>query len=127
MNGEGDVDGTGRCGRCGAVIAEGWKVFCPGCYTLEVEERGGRKPVIGLEGLVPDDSWLWCLHCERFFQAKDYAQKLGAGFGGKCPFCGASGLGIDIYPWCQCEEFDHWPKSESELSYGQHCSMYPRE
>lgn len=118
-----------KCLSCGVDIGESWKVFCSDCYELEVEKRGGKKPVLYQGCLVDDDEWLWCLHCERFFQAKDYAQELGKGFGGKCPFCGAAGLGIDVYFWDDWarqnpELWEHWPRSVSELSYGMECRMY---
>lgn len=78
------------------------------------------------------DQWMWCLHCARFFQAKDLEEDE---CGGKqaCPFCGAAGIGIDVYEWDSWvkgnpnSDWSHWPKSESELSKGLHVSMYPKK
>lgn len=118
-----------ECIDCGVEIDEDWKVFCSRCYERQVRIRGGKKPVLYEGKIVPDDAWLWCLHCERFFQAREYAVKLGKGFGGRCPFCGAAGIGLDVYFWDdwpkQHEEmWGFWPKSVAEISYGMKCSLY---
>lgn len=46
------------------------------------------------------DQWLWCLHCKRFFQARDLRPDRWFGTEG-CAFedCGAAGLHIDLFEW----------------------------
>ncbi len=67
----------------------------------------------------PGELWLWCLHCSRFFQARDLrVDYLGSRQG--CPFCDAAGLDIDIFYW---NEFRRpgdpaWPACERELQRG---------
>jgi hypothetical protein len=64
--------------------------------------------------------WLWCLHCRRYFQAKDLKLDF-LGNWQRCPFddCRAAGLDVDIFFWD-----DKWcrgpgsPTSEEELHYG---------
>lgn len=83
------------------------------------------------EVLKDGEGWLWCLHCERFFQAKylrpdDIGGKEGCAFFGEC---NGAGLGVDVFPWDDWPKqnsdlWEHWPKSESELSHGLHCSLY---
>lgn len=121
-----------NCIDCGVEVSEEWRVFCPACYKREVDKRGGKKPVIYEGRIVPDDTWLWCLHCERFFQARDYAHRLGHGFGGSCPFCAAAGICHDVFFWDSWAEqnpgdIKHWPKSVAELSYGLVCPLYPEK
>ncbi len=68
----------------------------------------------------PQETWLWCLHCERFFQVKDLV------FDGwrfeRCPFedCGAIGLDFDIFLWndFRAPGAGGWPTSEAELRFG---------
>lgn len=65
--------------------------------------------------------WLWCLHCARFFQAKDLARDFLGNYQ-RCPFddCGAAGFDVDIHHWTCDKDVDPlWPRSEAELSYGQ--------
>ncbi len=69
----------------------------------------------------PGEAWLSCLHCYRFFQAKD----LRPGFDGRpavCPFpdCGAAGLDIDIHAWdaFRNNRDPNWPASTDELRHG---------
>jgi len=49
---------------------------------------------------TPEEFWLWCLHCCRFFQVK-HLRSDSRGNREVCPFldCGAAGLGLDIFPW----------------------------
>lgn len=64
--------------------------------------------------------WLWCLHCQRFFQAKDLKLDF-LGNWQRCPFddCGAAGLDVDILVWDACRDGDpRWPGSEQELRLG---------
>lgn len=75
-------------------------------------------------------NWLWCLHCERFFQVKDLRPDVCGGNEG-CAFedCDGAGLGVDIFPWDDWPKqnqhlWDKWPKSVSELTYGMVCSLY---
>ena len=68
----------------------------------------------------PEEEWLWCLECTRFFQAKHLQIDSSSSREG-CPFCGAAGFNVDIYKWDALrhdEPGERWPKSESELSHG---------
>ncbi len=68
--------------------------------------------------------WLWCLHCERFFQAKHLKRDF-LGNWQQCPFddCGAAGFDVDILVWDWRRELDPaWPQSDAELVYGQSLS-----
>jgi hypothetical protein len=75
------------------------------------------------------DQWLWCLHCERFFQVGDLIKAAGEkDYEAECPFCTASGHG-DIYVWDSWVinhpgGWEHWPKSEKELTKGLAVPMY---
>ena len=75
------------------------------------------------------EDWLWCLHCERFFQAKDLRADIVGGKEG-CAFedCDGAGFGVDIFTWdnwlSQNPELKkHWPKSTKELKKGMYCSI----
>ena len=60
--------------------------------------------------------WYWCLHCNRFFQARSLRiDFLGNRQG--CAFCGAAGLGVDIWPW-DAFRAPGWPRKASELRHG---------
>ena len=61
-------------------------------------------------------AWLWCLHCNRFFQRRRLRREY-LGPRERCAFCEAGGLGIDIFPWDAFRQ-DDWPESESELRHG---------
>jgi len=86
---------------------------------------------------MKEDDWLWCLHCERFFQAKDIKPqriniRKNVFFTNNCAFddCNGRGIGIDLYPWdswlSQNPELKkYWPKSTKELKKGMHCSLNP--
>jgi len=64
--------------------------------------------------------WLWCMHCERFFQVKDLLFD-GTRFE-QCPFdgCHAAGLDFDIFLWDDWREPDdpRWPSDPKELTHG---------
>ena len=68
---------------------------------------------------TPQDLWLWCIYCERFFQARhlkiDY---LGNREG--CAFCTCAGFDCAIFKWDTFREphDSSWPVSESVLSHG---------
>lgn len=84
---------------------------------------GGAVELRDLEKLIeraeqPDEVWLWCLHCDRFFQVKHLmVDFLGNRQG--CPFCGAAGLSVDIHHWDSFgRDNPRWPSSIDELRYG---------
>lgn len=83
-------------------------VISPSLYTL-IEEAGDDAGEI----------WLWCLYCNRFFQAMhlriDY---LGNRQG--CAFCACAGFDVAIHPW-DAFATDGWPKDASELRHGMKC------
>jgi len=74
---------------------------------------------LALAGDQAGEQWLWCLHCERFFQAKHLKLDFLGNYG-QCPFddCDAAGLDIDIFAWDECRDDPEWPTSEEELSHG---------
>ena len=65
----------------------------------------------------PDDEWLWCIWCGRFFQTRhlriDYQGNLQG-----CAFCGCAGFDCAIFLWDTFKGDPDWPLSESELSHG---------
>ena len=66
----------------------------------------------------PDDVWLWCIFCERFFQAK-YLRIDYQGNRQGCAFCGCAGFDCAIFKWDTFSEGDpDLPRSESELRHG---------
>jgi hypothetical protein len=63
--------------------------------------------------------WLWCLHCQRFFQAK-HVELDFLGNWQRCPFddCQAAGFDIDILYWREGRlGSEDWP-TERELYLG---------
>src|SRR5258706_300934 len=56
------------------------------------------------------EQWLWCLHCERFFQGRDARRDCVGGIQG-CAFpeCDGAGYGVDIYDW------DAWPQDDPHV------------
>jgi hypothetical protein len=85
--------------------------------------EGGYIELTNVEKLIeqaeqPEEVWLWCLHCERFFQVKHLKIDF-LGHRGECPFCGAAGLSVDIHHWDSFgTDNPRWPSGISELSYG---------
>jgi len=82
-----------------------------------------------LSGLVDKEQWLWCLHCERFFQVKDLRADVVGGKRG-CAFedCNGAGFNVDIYiwdDWARQNDLKHFPKSITELEKGLRCPLYP--
>lgn len=76
------------------------------------------EQVLKEAGADAPDVWLWCIECERFFQAKhlrvDY---LGNRQG--CAFCRCAGFNVAIHLWDTfAEGSPHWPKDVKGLSYG---------
>ena len=83
------------------------------------------------KGIPDGEQWLWCLHCERFFQAKDLRPDVVGGNEG-CAFsdCDGAGLSVDIFIWDDWasqhpDELKHWPKSTKDLHKGLLCPLYP--
>ncbi len=70
---------------------------------------------------APEEAWLWCALCRRFFQRKHAAVNC---FGSReaCPFDDCSGqmFDLDILVWNACRRDDdpRWPTSEAELAHG---------
>lgn len=74
------------------------------------------------------EQWLWCLHCQRFFQAKSLGEDDNGGRQ-RCAFCDASGFHVDIWEWDAWTKDERWPKphwpTEVESLYsGQLCLLY---
>jgi hypothetical protein len=88
---------------------------------------------VSIDGAEPKylepEAWLWCIHCEKFFQVKEL---LDAEVGGKskCPTkkCKGSGFGKDIFKWdawagAGASRLKNWPTSVEELKSGQKCRL----
>jgi hypothetical protein len=93
-----------------------------------VDTHDAARAVLARAGDKGGEVWLWCLHCERFFQAKDLKLDF-IGNWQRCPFddCGAAGLDVDILVWDAYKSEDtSWPGSEDELHHGlctRHCEQ----
>jgi len=66
----------------------------------------------------PQDEWLWCIFCERFFQARDLrVDYLGNRQG--CAFCGCAGFDCAIFRWDTFRDDDpEWPATTAGLHRG---------
>ena len=67
---------------------------------------------------VPEDEWLWCMYCGRFFQARhlrtDYAGNCES-----CSFCRGAGFDVAIFAWdVFADRHPKWPQSTSALEHG---------
>ena len=66
----------------------------------------------------PDGVWLWCMHCNRFFQARHLRRDFLNNRQG-CAFCDAAGFDVDIHLWSTFGQGSpQWPRSEAELRHG---------
>ena len=70
-----------------------------------------------------NETWMWCLHCNRFVQVKDLARDWRDD--PACPFCYSSGVHIDLFEWDAWKLrfpklLTHWPGSEAELVHGMY-------
>lgn len=69
----------------------------------------------------PDDCWLWCDNCQRFFQ---YRSALPSGVYPRdaCPFddCYGVGVGFNLFIWDDMREPEdaRWPSSVDQLEHG---------
>jgi len=66
----------------------------------------------------PDEEWLWCIFCERFFQAKhlriDYQENRQG-----CAFCRCAGFDCAIFRWdTWVDDSGAWPGSVAQLRHG---------
>jgi len=84
----------------------------------------------GWPDLSPED-WLWCLHCERFFQRKDLRpDRFGGREGCAFPDCDGAGLDFDIFAWDSWARQDpdgcgtRWPRSPEALFKGMRVSLH---
>jgi hypothetical protein len=80
-----------------------------------VGDDEGSAPKSELEHARPS-SWLWCLHCHRFFQHR----RLRVDWLGnrqQCAFCDAAGLDVDIFRW-DAFRGESWPATANELRHG---------
>jgi hypothetical protein len=72
------------------------------------------------DSAAPDDEWLWCIQCERFFQAKHLRiDHLGNRQG--CAFCDCAGFDCAVFPWDAFKDEsggEVWPDSVKELAHG---------
>lgn len=95
-----------------------WRIFDDGPM---VPSHDTVPMALAKAGDKMGEVWLWCLHCSRFFQAKDLARDFLGNYQ-RCPFddCGAAGFDVDIHHWSCDKDVDPlWPRSEAELVFGQ--------
>ncbi len=75
----------------------------------------------------PEDRWLWCFLCERFFLLTT-ALAAGGGTLHRCPFsdCTAHGLDFELFAWdrARVPEDSRWPASDAELYCGMRSPDY---
>ncbi len=79
----------------------------------------------GNERTTSNDShteWMWCLYCQRVFLSEDLIEDWH-GEQHSCPFCGSSGLDVDIYRWDTWLQryprlLAHWPRTVALLERG---------
>ena len=78
------------------------------------------------------EQWLWCLHCERFFQGRD-ARPDNLGGVQACAFaeCDGAGCQVDLFEWDVwpegCPEIlPRWPKAH-ELRKGLRAAAWPTD
>ena len=67
----------------------------------------------------PHAVWLWCIFCERFFQARYLRIDFQDNREG-CAFCDCAGFDCAIFKWDTFRESGdpYWPTSESDLRHG---------
>jgi hypothetical protein len=67
---------------------------------------------------APEKEWLWCIFCERFFQA-DFLRFDYLGNWQGCAFCECAGFECAIFVWDTFQgDDDIWPESISDLRHG---------
>ncbi len=87
------------------------------CDEFELVHMTTVEEVLG-RSKTPEDEWLWCLFCERFFQA-DYLRFDYLGNWQGCAFCECAGFQCAIFVWDTFQDDDDlWPESVSELKHG---------
>ena len=71
-----------------------------------------------------DELWLWCIDCNRFFQAKSLRVDWMGNRQG-CACCGAAGFDVAIFPWDVFRnDKEAWPTSTAELHHGQRLKTF---
>jgi hypothetical protein len=96
-------------------------------YTWVSLEVMVMPPETTLKATRNEKEWMWCLYCERVFREED----LVADWHGEehsCPYCGSSGIEVDIYPWDSWRRLyprllRHWPSSVALLRRGMHLPL----
>jgi hypothetical protein len=89
----------------------------------------GKLAIVGVGNNIDTEDWMWCLHCEKIFQAKEMKAD-GSGGTQACPHCEAWGIGLDVYDWdswCKkdpCGDFSHWPKNTDGFKSGQKIPLH---
>jgi hypothetical protein len=69
----------------------------------------------------PEELWLWCSQCERFFQFRSLRRDfLGNQQGCAFADCDGAGFDVNIQPWDSLREEDdpRWPTSTAQLHHG---------
>lgn len=81
-----------------------------------------RDPVLRVlldAGRAAGEQWLYCIYCERFFQAKHLVIDI-LGHRQGCPFCRAGGFEVAIHCWDTWKQDDpRWPSKTEELHHGR--------
>ncbi len=58
---------------------------------------------------LPSHTWLWCFHCNRFFQARQQRTDPRLDVERRCAFCDTGGS--DIFVWQPCAHIEQPPQS----------------
>lgn len=104
------------------------------CWRLDtwfealLEQTEPTRLRLARSGKRAGQRWLWCIVCERFFQARELALDRHGGRE-RCPFedCGAAGLDAHVFNWDMFRDTDPgWPRCEAELFRGRRHPPGPR-
>ena len=93
---------------------------------MTTKQKSINADVVKLVTMDPETG-LWCLICERFFQAKEM---FSDNHSNKCPTKKCKGVGYkkDIFQWdawagVGAERLQNWPTTIEELTSGQKCKL----
>jgi hypothetical protein len=67
--------------------------------------------------VAEEEEWLWCIFCERFFQARHLRIDYQGNRQG-CAFCRCAGFDCAIFHCTTWKDDPIWPKSVSDLRHG---------
>ncbi len=75
--------------------------------------------VLAAAGKRAGNTWLYCLYCDRFFQARHLRRDYIGNMQG-CAFCECAGFDVAIHLWSTFGRgHPRWPRSTAELTHGR--------